>query len=190
MTYTDLASYGSSPPCSAFASSYVSLCMHTVPQTQTKQRHCKTQVQHRCNTGATQVQYTTCNTLATHCNTLPQTQHCNTRATQVRHTATHCRRHRQSNITATHLQHTCNTPQHSAADADNTATHCNTLQHTLPHTQTQCVAVCCSMLQCAAVTYSRKWSARSDFSFLFFSRNACAASNAFFFAGVCVCMII
>jgi len=106
-------------------------CQHTATRCNTLQH----------NTLATHLQHT-CNTLATHCNTLQLTAtHCNT----LQHTATHCNTLLHA---ATHLQHTAtrtvlhqrwrstrplfpygNSPQR-------TATHCNTPQHTATHRNT------------------------------------------------------
>ena len=102
-------------------------------------------------------EFDTSSDTATHCNTLQHTAtHCNT----LQHTATHSTHCNTLQHTATH----CNTLQH-------TATHCNTLQHTVivvrighvlrhviviwmrqvPNTSqshvSECVAVCCSVLQ-------------------------------------------
>jgi len=123
-----------------------------------------------------------------HCNTLPHTathlQHAATRCNTLQHTATHCLtpHHTCDTLAAycstlyirnevyiyqnRHYQHTaahCNTLQP-------TSTHCKTLaaQCSTPYTQKeacmlQCVAVCCSVLQCVYVrneTYQRtaaKW---------------------------------
>jgi len=111
-----------------------------------------------------------CNSLrqsATHCSTLQHTAtHCNT----LQHTATH---YNTLQHTATH----CNTLQHTATHRNtlqHIATHCNILsgslhfvgtlykkrrrvRHSLGrghHRKTnvlQCVAMCCSVLQCVAV---------------------------------------